>query len=263
MTTDKQQPENKKVERLQEKVFIRGKIYLKTGLHIGGTNEQMGIGGVDNLIIRNPLNQKPIIPGSSLKGKMRALIELVCGKYNTSDDKLGDVGNDPFVTKLFGTSAAKEEAHASRLIVRDAELIVDERDDKWNNTDMLYSEAKTEVVINRLTSGATPRKFERVPAGAEFNMEMIINVVSDDDNVDKTRRELLKLLAFGMKLLEQDYLGGQGSRGYGKIEFKNLKITKVKFSEDLNTKEEKVPEAKKPFEKWLKEEKKNNETKNS
>jgi CRISPR-associated protein Csm3 len=208
-------------EKLQKKIFLKGTIVAKTGLHIGGTNAQMGIGGPDNLVIRNPLTQRPLIPGSSLKGKMRAMLELVKGKYG---DK-GAVGHDYEITCLFGDSADKKQdtenikKHASRLIVRDAELCNTE-DENWQNTDMLYSETKTEVVINRLTSAAMPRNFERVPAGAEFAFEMVVNIVANDNEADDVQNKLLSLLAEGMELLQDDYLGGNGSRGYGQIAFK-------------------------------------------
>ncbi len=204
------------MKKLQKKIFIRGKILAETGLHIGGTNTQMGIGGPDNLVIRNPLTQLPMIPGSSLKGKMRSLLELVYGKY--AED--GGVGSYEEITGLFGTSADKKDlkSHASRLIVRDAELSNPDNPN-WDNTDMLYSEAKTEVVINRLTSAATPRIFERVPAGAEFAFEMVVNVVAEDNQAQQEEEKLIKLLAEGMELLQDDYLGGNGSRGYGKIKF--------------------------------------------
>ena len=204
------------MKKLQKKIFIRGKIIAETGLHIGGTNTQMGIGGPDNLVIRNPLTQLPMIPGSSLKGKMRSLLELVYGKY--AED--GGVGSYEEITGLFGTSADKNnlKTHASRLIVRDAELSNPDNPN-WDNTDMLYSEAKTEVSINRLTSRANPRTFERVPAGAEFAFEMVVNVVAEDGQAQQEEEKLIKLLAEGMELLQDDYLGGNGSRGYGKIKF--------------------------------------------
>lgn len=222
------------IKKLKSKIVIKGQIELLTGLSIGGTNNQMGIGGVDKMIIRNPLNNKPIIPGSSLKGKMRALLELAHGKYNLNEKDKGEVGNDPFITKLFGASAAdKDDAkHASRLIVRDAELS-NEDDTRWSNTDMLYSEAKTEVSINRLTSKASPRTFERVPAGAIFNMEMVVNIVCEDGKEKHTEKELCSLLSEGMKLLQNDYLGGNGSRGYGQIAFRNVTLTQLNYSDKI------------------------------
>ncbi len=208
------------MEKLQQKIIIKGKIKALTGMHIGGTNQQMGIGGPDNLVIRNPLSQKPIIPGSSLKGKMRALLELSMGKYG----KDGGVGNDEDITKLFGKSGGDNNSHASRLLVRDAEMHIENEED-WNDTDMLYTEAKTEVVINRLTSKATPRTFERVPAGAKFKFEMVVNVVCEDNEVNEKAKELCELLAQGIKLVQDDALGGHGSRGYGQIKFKIENLT--------------------------------------
>jgi len=237
--------------KLQQKIIIRGDIVLKTGTHIGGTNTQMGIGGPDNLVIRNPLNRMPIIPGSSLKGKMRGLLELLLGKYDK--DKLGEVGNDPEITKLFGSSA-KDNSNPSRLIVRDAVLKPEKiKEGDWDNTDMYYAEAKTEVSINRLTSRANPRTFERVPAGAVFEFEMVVNVVSADDQVDKVRNELLDLLARGMELVQDDYIGGQGSRGYGQIEFENLTFE----AKDFHEREVDIDEVKKHFENLIKPKSKN------
>lgn len=241
------------MKKLQKKIFIKGTIQAVTGLHIGGTNSQMGIGGPDNLIIRNPLTQRPMIPGSSLKGKMRALLELSKGAYDT-EKKLGGVGNDnKEITGLFGMSAdAKDfETHASRLIVRDAELL-NYDDAEWDNTDMLFSESKTEVVINRLTSAATPRTFERVPAGATFDFEMVVNIVSEADATDAETHQLLSLLAEGMQLLEDDYLGGNGSRGYGKIRFSNLKLTEKKYGSEL-TETEPADDIKKLFKNFMNE----------
>ena len=220
------------MEKLNKKIVINGKIELLTGLHIGGSNSQMGIGGPDNFVVRNPLNLHPIIPGSSIKGKMRALLELTKGKYG----KGGSTGNDPEITALFGSSAG-DDGNASRIIIRDAELTETENMN-WENTDILYAESKTEVNINRLTSRATPRTFERVPAGARFNFEMILNVIAEKEETENKANKLAKLLAEGMQLIEQDYIGGNGSRGYGKIKFKDLKI------EDLSLTDMKLSESK-------------------
>ncbi len=242
------------MKKLQKKIFLNGKIQVVTGLHIGGTNTQMGIGGPDNLIIRNPLTQRPVIPGSSLKGKMRALLELRHAKYKISDDekKHGGVGNDPFITQLFGTAASEEnnEPRASRLIVRDAELS-NIKDPEWDNTDMLFAESKTEVVINRLTSKANPRTFERVPAGAIFDFEMVVNIVSEDDDTEAETQKLLTLLAEGMQLLEDDYLGGNGSRGYGKIKFTGLNLTEKNYNSNETTGSEPAEDIKNLFKNFM------------
>lgn len=195
--------------KLKKKIIYTGTIVLKTGLHIGGTNTALNIGGPDKFVVRNPINQLPYIPGSSLKGKMRSLIELACGNTNN-----GDATKDPKTKagKLFGVPSDIENGHPSRIIVRDGELINSE---EFANTDLLYTESKTEVTINRITAKAMPRTFERVPAGAKFNLEMVLNVFDGDDE-----DELKNTIKKAIELLEDDYLGGNGSRGYGQVKIK-------------------------------------------
>jgi CRISPR-associated protein Csm3 len=205
--------------KLIKKVFYTGTITLKTGLHIGGTNASLNIGGPDKFVVRNPISNIPYIPGSSLKGKMRALVEISTGFVTISEK--GDVGptNDSsnIVGKLFGTAGDGDDKHPSRLIVRDADLDVS-NEDMFSNTDLPYTESKTEVAIDRVTSKANPRTFERVPAGAKFKLELVLNVFENEDE-----KGLKATLNQAIKLLEDDYLGGHGSRGYGqvKIELEN------------------------------------------
>lgn len=192
--------------KLKKKIIYTGTIVLKTGLHIGGTNTALNIGGPDKFVVRNPITQLPYIPGSSLKGKMRSLIELAYGETDN-----GNVTKDPNTKagKLFGLSSDIENGHPSRIIVRDGEL---KNPEELSNTDLLYTESKTEVTINRITAKANPRTFERVPAGAKFNLEMVLNIF-DGDNED----ELRNTIKDAIRLLEDDYLGGNGSRGYGQV----------------------------------------------
>jgi CRISPR-associated protein Csm3 len=218
--------------KLTKKYIITGKIECLTGLHIGGTNSAMGIGGPDSMVIRNPLNNKPIIPGSSLKGKMRSLLELSQGEIGGSVGK--NVQNGPtqdknhLAVKLFGSADSRGDNQLpSRIIVRDASLLTP--DEKFSNTDMPYTETKTEVVIDRITSGAMPRQIERVPAGAEFSLNMVLNIFDSDNNED----ELISALKRSMKLLEDDYLGGNGSRGYGQIGFSEVVWTEKKLEDYL------------------------------
>jgi CRISPR-associated protein Csm3 len=247
--------------QLIKKILYTGTITLKTGLHIGGTNASLNIGGPDKFVVRNPINSIPYIPGSSLKGKMRALIEIAHKSVDTS--KEGKVGpsKDPTSKSasgyLFGVAAdtnneidnqkdnendkKKEQEHyASRLIIRDAELITKEGFDKlsdsqkeefknkygitkdnivdFSNTDLPYTESKTEVQIDRVTSKANPRTFERVPAGAVFTLNMVLNIFEND------KEDILKdRIKEAIMLLQDDYLGGNGSRGYGEIEIKIIK----------------------------------------
>jgi len=198
---------------LTKKIIYTGKIILKTGLHIGGTNAALNIGGPDKFVVRNPLTNIPYIPGSSLKGKMRSLIELNYGcisKNNSgtwsSEDPNSKSG------KLFGVAGREDnQKKPSRLIVRDAEL--DTKASDFSNTDLPFTESKTEVAIDRITAKANPRTFERVPAGAEFKLNMVLNIFEGEDE-----KELKEILNKAIQLIKDDYLGGHGSRGYGQID---------------------------------------------
>lgn len=206
--------------RLVKKILYTGTIELKTGLHIGGTNAALNIGGPDKFVVRNPLNNIPYIPGSSLKGKMRALVEIANGCVEVDRGKVGPSKDPNSVSgKLFGVATGSDNNRPSRLIVRDAELDVDAC--YFSNTDLPYTESKTEVAIDRVTAKAMPRTFERVPAGAKFKLNMVLNVFEGEDE-----KELKKTLKQAIELLEDDYLGGHGSRGYGQIKFEGLDIDK-------------------------------------
>lgn len=216
--------------QLKKKIFIKGEIECLTGLRVGGTSSAMSIGGLDNIIIRNPINNEPYIPGSSLKGKMRALIELRDG---TLGDKVGkDILHGPsnnvdsLSCKLFGASSNDEKQRPSRIIVRDGYLLNKEM---FVNTDVPYAEVKTEVLICRIKATATPRKIERVPAGARFNLDIVINIFSEHD--EKEENLLLDTVFNALKLVQDDYLGGYGSRGYGQVKFhiKEIKERSMKY----------------------------------
>ena len=207
--------------QLQKKTFIKGEIKLLTGTHIGGTNSAMDIGGIDSTVVRNPIDNKPYIPGSSLKGKMRAMIEIADGTISINEDKYGNKSygisdeHDSKSSKLFGYNpkdSKDDKQRPSKLIVRDGEMLSD--DSEFVNTDLPYTESKTEVVIDRITAKANPRQIERVPAGARFKLDMILNVFDED-----TQDNQLETLFRALKLVQDDYIGGSGSRGYGQIKF--------------------------------------------
>jgi len=221
--------------RLIKKIFIDGKIELKSGLHIGGSSSALDIGGIDSNVIKTA-NNVPYIPGSSLKGKIRSLMELKYSEYTQQTGKV-DSGMDrkaqnsnSNIQKLFG-SVAKESDHKTRIIVRDAFLDettkkdMQNRTGKFSNIELDYTEGKWENTIDRLTSSANPRQLERVPAGADFNFSFVFTFYNENDN------DLFKMFIEGMQLLEDDYLGGSGTRGYGQIEFKDISV-KVKTNED-------------------------------
>jgi CRISPR-associated protein Csm3 len=215
------------MEQLVKKIKINTTITLLSGLHIGGSSENVEIGGIDNPVIKLATKgNQPYIPGSSLKGKMRCLLEQAAGAPN--------VGLNSAVNNLFGiTENARlgiNENRPSKVIVRDAML--SEESAKalrgCDNLDMPYTEGKWENVIDRVKGVAEhPRQSERVPAGAVFNAEFIINVWDDDSEAD-----LIALFKRGVSLLQNDYLGGSGSRGYGQIKFGVL--YKIELSEANN-----------------------------
>lgn len=217
------------MEKLVKKIKIQTSITLVTGLHIGGSSENVEIGGIDNPVIKLATREnQPYIPGSSLKGKMRCLLEQTAGASK--------VGLDSQVNNLFGICENKalniKDNRPSKLIVRDA-VLTDESKKvllACDYLDMPYTENKWENVIDRTKGVAEhPRQSERVPAGAEFSAEFIINIW-DDDKED----ELMELFEKGIRLLENDYLGGSGSRGYGQIKFGEL--VKTTLSDDNNWK---------------------------
>jgi len=207
--------------KFQGKYIITGKIICETGLHIGGTQEGIEIGGVDNIVIRDPLTDRPYIPGSSLKGKLRHLLEWELDKVQEHPKQKIYTAHfcgqcDPCI--IFGPASddtnIKLQAGPTRLTVRDC-LPTDETLSKWRQWlgENIYTELKTENAIDRVTSEANPRTMERVPAGSEFNFEMIFDIYRDGD------KELLKSLFTAMHLLENSALGGSGTRGHGKIRF--------------------------------------------
>jgi CRISPR-associated protein Csm3 len=201
------------MNKLTKKIIYTGTITLKTGLHIGGTNAALNIGGPDKFVVRNPLNNIPYIPGSSLKGKMRSLIEIYNGCVSVDKDGKYIASKDPnsISGKLFGVSGDSDDSRPSRLIIRDAELDISSAD--FTNTDLPFTESKTEVTIDRVTAKAMPRTFERVPAGAKFKLNMVLNIFEDEDE-----KKLKQTLQQAINLLHDDYLGGHGSRGYGQVE---------------------------------------------
>jgi len=206
--------------KLQKIRQIEGKISILTGLHIGASNETIEIGGMDNPIIKDPLPESnaPYIPGSSLKGKLRSLIEMKEGRYVKEARGLGNPCNcgrrDCPVCPVFGVSASAQhqpDLGPTRIIVRDAKLSKD-WEDRYRNGD-LPLEVKYENAINRITGMANPRPLERVPAGVTFDFRISFKVFDNDPD------EYFQTVLKAMKMLELDALGGAGSRGCGQIRF--------------------------------------------
>lgn len=198
-------------------IIIRGKIECLTGLHIGQGKDNAEIGGVDSPVVRDPHSRQPYIPGSSLKGKMRSMLEFATGKVSDGDVHRCNE-EDCEVCRPFGSSAEKRQCGPTRLLVRDA-YPDDATKGRWKNldTDLLYTEVKSENFINRVTSAANPRFIERIVKGSCFKLEMIYGVYKIDEINDL---DFFVQVLTALRLLEDGTLGGNGSRGYGQIRLK-------------------------------------------
>jgi len=207
---------------------IKGRIVLESGLHIGAGDSEMHIGGTDNPVVKHPHTGLPYIPGSSLKGKVRSLLEMESGLMTKTDGKplqaslLKDLKDEEKekctrILKIFGSSGADSEGivELGPTRVSFADCPVGDRWHKKVREERLgFFEVKSENTINRIRGTAEhPRFIERVPADTEFDFTVSLKILGEEDN------ELFDYLLFGLKLLELDALGGSGSRGYGKIAF--------------------------------------------
>jgi len=218
-------------KKLDRKLVVTGLIRLESGLLIGASNSALTIGDVNKVVVRDPITQQPYIPGSSLKGKMRSLLEILDGTVGVD----GLVSNDPNerTSKIFGYAGKSKGSEnqvqqPSLLVFRDCKM-TDESVMKLADTELYLTEVKAENSINRITAMANPRFFERVPAGAEFSFEIIASVY-DGNNKETNEaytdaKKLLETLAQGMRLLQDDYLGMGGSRGNGQISFHDIKVS--------------------------------------
>ncbi len=197
------------------KIQITGDIEVITGMHIGGSGAFAAIGAVDSPVIKDMRTNLPMIPGSSLKGKMRTLLAK---QYNDNFAVKPDDDCER-LTRLFG-SAKKGSVHRSRILISDMFMT----NDKELREQGLQSitEVKFENTINRATAVANPRQIERAVRGSVFGMDVMYEV----ENVDQVLEDM-ETLVEGMKLLQYDYIGGNGSRGYGKIRFRDLNAEAV------------------------------------
>lgn len=220
--------------------LLTGTLILKTGLHIGAGDTEMRIGGTDNPVVKNPLDGQPYIPGSSLKGKIRSMLEWQLGLVSAANGKpfsfqhLGNLDTHAArnLLRLFGGSPGGDvenlarEIGPTRLAFWDCALNADWLK-KVQNRNLLTTEAKSENTINRIAGVAdNPRFTERVIAGAEFDFRLTLKVM-DEEN-------LLDLVLRGLKLLESDSLGGSGSRGYGKVAFSGLTLDGRSIQSDFD-----------------------------
>lgn len=199
--------------KLISKIFISGKILAETGLHIGGSKSSLDIGGVDLNVIKDS-NGVPYLPGSSLKGKLRSLLAKEEGSPAVDDDS-------DTLKEIFGFGGeGKGKGFITRLIVRDAGLDQDHFKQKFDQESLEsdFTETKWENTVDRIKGTAKhPRQLERVPAGTIFNMILVYDNYDDE----KTKLHIDKIIQ-GLRLLEDDYIGGSGSRGYGRVSLREF-----------------------------------------
>jgi len=217
------------------RVVLTAEIHALTGLRIGGAAGGLAIGALDNPVVRDILTGQPYIPGSSLKGKLRSLSERIAGletnwRINNvylhicmgDRGKQANPGYDSCpVCPVFGVPGDQYPSAPTRLVVRDVPLTSESVERlRHARTDLPFTEIKWEAAIDRVTAAATPRQVERVPAGAVFAPAELVFTVYDPNDFDRFRT-----LARALQLLEDDYLGSYGSRGSGKVAFRNLVLT--------------------------------------
>ncbi|MGQ9614568.1 MAG: type III-A CRISPR-associated RAMP protein Csm3 [Chloroflexus sp.] len=224
---------------LHGRIVLRANIELLTGLHIGGAAGGLEIGGLDKPVVRNPITNQPYIPGSSLKGKLRSLMEKVYGAPQTFRINKGvfiHVPTNPDEYKsyyqiagVFGTLPNHERLTIdvpTRLIVRDVPLTREsEQELRRLRTDLPYTEIKWEAAIDRVTSAAAPRQIERVPAGAVFGpAEVVYSLYVGNGEQLTNVINLFGAVYEAFTYLEDDYLGGMGSRGNGQVRLCDITV---------------------------------------
>ena len=204
---------------------LSAQLEVISGLHIGAGKDAIEIGGIDSPVVKTP-EGLPYVPGSSLKGKLRFLLEWAFGKIRDDGKPWGNEDDDfdsgDPVLRIFGTPAKKWNSGPTRLLMRDAMPHED-----WTSKEVDLTEEKTEISMDRIAGKARDgglRRTERVPPGACFKFAAAFRLY--DVNGDQGMRDLecLGWLVQGLGLLEQDALGGSGSRGYGHVRFKDLKL---------------------------------------
>ena len=203
--------------KLRKICKYEGTITLVTGLAIRGASNEMGIGGADSEVIKNPITGEPYLPGSSLKGKMRWQLERALGRMSGSEPcKCGE--RDCPICTIFGAHKnPKAYSAPTRIIVRDS-VFTSESREKIRSLPLErggYLELKAENMIRRNSGTAeSPRFMERIPAGLTFTLEILLQIFDDDDE-----NKMKKHVENALRLVENSYLGGSGSRGYGQVKF--------------------------------------------
>lgn len=204
------------------KLEISGVIESLTGLHIGGGSQFAAIGAVDSVVIKDIQDDLPMIPGSSLKGKLRSLLSKQLSEGNLPK---GHNQDDDRIKRLFGHAESKNPK-TSRIYFSDI-FMSEESREELENSDMDATEIKFENTITRSTGVANPRQIERAIKGISYNMSLIYNIENESEI-----EEDFKLLKMAFKLLKYDYLGANGSRGYGRVDIKDLDVKALIVDEE-------------------------------
>jgi CRISPR-associated protein Csm3 len=197
--------------QMRKVISLKGQVEVITGLHIGAGKESVEIGGMDQPVIKDPASGEPYIPGSSLKGKMRSLLEWkLDGKLDAGGKVHSCTDPDCVICRIFGSTAESDGRGPTRLVVRDCPLSVESRDAFRKGRALL--ETKYENTINRVMGRAgNPRPLERVVPGTKFDFEILYRVLDEADEAN------FRIVLEGLQALERDYLGGCGSRGSGQV----------------------------------------------
>lgn len=210
---------------------LKGIVEVKTGLRVGAGKDTVEIGGIDSPVVKHPHTQQPYIPGSSLKGKLRSLLEWTLGYIEDDGLPYGSNAKGHYppknpILRIFGTSAESWQEGPGRAVVRDLPLV-----EQWARQTieqgLPLTEEKAEVTIDRIKGRAAtmgPRTMERVPAGARFELEILFKEYAVGGDEGWEDRRCLEHLIEGLRLLEQDALGGCGSRGYGRVKLRQLEL---------------------------------------
>src|SRR6478736_5392005 len=228
--------------QLVGKLILSGELHCETGLHIGAGKGSLEIGGADNPVVKDAYG-RPYIPGSSLRGRLRSLLEQALGltspaelvylskrrgqevRIHQSDRPDDEIcllfGRNPGrIERVEGEAIETRAATPARLTIYDAPLDTESITAQMReNLDDEITEVKSENAIDRITSQANPRTLERVPMGARFHTRFVMDVLCDED------APLFMRVLEGLRLLEDDALGGGGSRGSGRVSFSGMKLT--------------------------------------
>src|SRR5690348_16162984 len=227
--------------KLVGKLILEGELHCETGLHVGAGKGSLEIGSSDNPVIKDAFG-RPYIPGSSLRGRLRSLLEqsscltspaelvyltrrrgqeVRIHQSDRPDDEICILfgRNSGRMDRVVGESLDSSQSSPARLAAYDAPLDPESITPQMReNLDDELTEVKSENAVDRITSQANPRTLERVPSGARFRFRMVLDVLCEED------KPLLARLIEGLRLLEDDALGGGGSRGNGRVAFSGLSL---------------------------------------